>query len=75
MTDTAKIRILIVDDEPLVRKKIRGVLPLDMDVEVVGECGNGQAALAAVAVKRPDIIFSMCKCRSSTVCQSPACQG
>lgn len=57
MSDTAKIRILIVDDEPLVRKKIRGVLRLDVDVEVVGECGNGQEALAAVAEKRPDIIF------------------
>lgn len=54
---TEKIRILIVDDEPLVRKKIHGVLRLDPEVEVVGECSNGHEALAAVEAKAPDLIF------------------
>lgn len=57
MSQTAKIRILIVDDEPLVRKKIHAALRLDSEVEVVGECGNGHEALAAVEANALDLIF------------------
>lgn len=57
MSLTTKIRILIVDDEPLVRKKIHGVLRPDPEVEVVGEYGNGHEALAAIENKTPDLIF------------------
>ena len=57
MSQTAKIRVLIVDDEPLVRKKIHGVLRLDAEVEVVGECGNGHEALARCEANAPDLIF------------------
>ena len=37
----AKIRVLIVDDEPLARKFIRRMLKHDQEIEIVGECGNG----------------------------------
>jgi two-component system, LytTR family, response regulator len=57
MSNTTKLRVLIVDDEPLVRKKIRGVLRLDPEVEISGECGNGSEALAAIAAQTPDLIF------------------
>ena len=39
------IRVLIADDEPLVRQGLRMVLELDGDVEVVGEAEDGAAAL------------------------------
>src|SRR5690349_14594481 len=35
------IRALIVDDEPLARRRIRGFLRAEPDVEIVGECRNG----------------------------------
>jgi len=39
------IRVLVVDDEPLARSKIRTFLEPHRDFEVVGECGDGHDAL------------------------------
>jgi two-component system LytT family response regulator len=52
-----KIRTLIVDDEELARVRIRELLAREDDVEVVGECGDGEEALAAVAALAPDLVF------------------
>ena len=52
-----KIRILIVDDEPLARERIRDLLSRDGDVEVVGECRNGREAVSSVKKLAPDILF------------------
>jgi two-component system, LytTR family, response regulator len=50
-------RVLIVDDEPLARDVIRGLLdPLD-DVTIVGECGNGRDAVTALQTFQPHVIF------------------
>jgi two-component system LytT family response regulator len=65
--ETPKLRILIVDDEPLARARVRsfaGDLP---DVEVAGECGNGIEALAMIRSDRPDIAF--------VDVQMPGCTG
>ena len=43
MTTSAKtIRVLLVDDEPLAREMIREMLEGDTEVEIVGECVNGE---------------------------------
>jgi two-component system, LytTR family, response regulator len=52
-----KIRALIVDDEPLARERVRSLLRDEEDVEIVGECGDGPAAVAAVKNHAPDILF------------------
>jgi two-component system LytT family response regulator len=52
-----KITVLIVDDEPLARKFIRRMLENDRSIEIVGECGNGKEAVAAVLEKKPDLVF------------------
>jgi len=52
-----KIRTLIVDDEPLAREKIRTLLAGDPEIELVGECGDGTAAAAAMVKKDPDLVF------------------
>ena len=51
------IRALIVDDEPIARRGIRRHLTSEPDVEVVGECGDGAAAVAAIADLRPDLVL------------------
>jgi two-component system LytT family response regulator len=52
-----QIRVLIVDDESLARDMIREMLEEDRDVEIVGECLNGEEAVAAIEACAPDLLF------------------
>lgn len=52
-----KIRTLIVDDEQLARERLRGFLSVEMDLEIVGECADGQAAVEAIERDEPDLLF------------------
>jgi two-component system LytT family response regulator len=51
------MRVLIVDDEPLARGKLKSLLAREPDVEVVGEAGDGRGALDAIASLNPDLVF------------------
>ncbi len=51
------IRVLIVDDHPMVRHGLRSVLSAYADIHVVGEAENGSAALKAVETLAPDVIL------------------
>jgi DNA-binding NarL/FixJ family response regulator len=51
------IRVLIVDDHPIVRDGLRGILAGDPAFEVVGEASDGREALAVVGTLRPDVIL------------------
>jgi DNA-binding NarL/FixJ family response regulator len=51
------IRVLIVDDHPVVRDGIRGMLAGDSEIEVVGEASDGAEARAVVGTLRPDVIL------------------
>ena len=53
----APLRVLIADDEPLVREALRGALVSDPRADVVGECGDGLAALEACDELHPDVLF------------------
>src|SRR4051794_16492535 len=57
MPEIQKIRVLIVDDEPLARKKIQNLLKSDSEVEVVGQCSNGIEAVDSVKLLKPDLVF------------------
>jgi two-component system LytT family response regulator len=50
-------RVLVVDDEPLARTNVITLLKEDREIEVVGECGSGNAAVGAVRRLKPDILF------------------
>ena len=50
------VRVLLADDEPLVRAGIGMLLAADLDIEVVGEVGDGQAAVEGVRSSRPDVV-------------------
>jgi DNA-binding NarL/FixJ family response regulator len=52
-----KIRLLIVDDHPVVRDGLRGMLERQPDFEVVGEAGDGKEAVDSAERLRPDIVL------------------
>lgn len=51
------IRVLIVDDEPVARGGLRGLLASDPEIEIVGECGDGRGAVEAILARRPDLVL------------------
>jgi two-component system, LytTR family, response regulator len=53
----ARIRALIVDDEPLARSNLRVLLGQDTDIESVRECGSGTEAVSQIRAERPDLVF------------------
>lgn len=54
MTD---LRCVVVDDEPLARDLLRGMLEAYSDIEVVAECADGRTALRAIRKLDPDLVF------------------
>src|SRR5689334_21229541 len=52
-----KIRALIVDDEPLARRRIKSLLAHDSSVEVIGECSDGYKAVNSISELTPDLVF------------------
>ena len=57
MTTSRPIRLLIVDDHPIVRDGLRGVFSGDAEFEVVGEAGDGAEALARAANADVDVVL------------------
>ena len=51
------IRVLIVDDHPVVRQGLRVLLEVQDGIEVTGEAGDGPTALALAAEQQPDVIL------------------
>lgn len=51
------MRVIIVDDEPLARDRLRSLLSKEPDVQIVAECGDGREAVAAVQREKPDALF------------------
>jgi len=54
---TVKLRALIVDDMPLSRSRVRRYLTEEPDVEIVGECGDGETALREIERLNPDVLL------------------
>ena len=57
MTSTDKIKVLIVDDHQVVRQGLRTFLELHDDIAVVGEAGDGSAALEMIRRLEPDVVL------------------
>jgi DNA-binding NarL/FixJ family response regulator len=53
----APISVLIVDDHPVVRRGLRVLLEVQDGIEVAGEAGDGDTALALAAARTPDVIL------------------
>ena len=56
MTDVP-IRVLIVDDQPLIRSALRALLEDSHDIQVVGDAADGAEACRLVAASRPDVVL------------------
>lgn len=54
---TAPIRVLLADDEPLVRRGLRALLDAEPDISVVGEASDGAEAVSEVRRTHPDVIL------------------
>jgi two-component system LytT family response regulator len=52
-----KIRTLVVDDEPLARERLTGLLSAEPDIEIVGQCRDGEEAARAIVAQTPDLAF------------------
>jgi two-component system, NarL family, response regulator LiaR len=57
MGKSRRTRVLIVDDHAVVRQGLRTFLEMQPDLEIVGEAGDGSAAVAASAAKKPDVVL------------------
>ncbi|HLM62578.1 MAG TPA: LytTR family DNA-binding domain-containing protein [Pyrinomonadaceae bacterium] len=52
-----KIRVLIVDDEPLALRALRAMLSADAEVEIIAECDDGRQAITIIRDRSPNIVF------------------
>ncbi len=52
-----KIKLIIIDDEPVARNIIKKFLAGENDFEIIGECGNGEDAVSMIIELKPDLIF------------------
>jgi two-component system LytT family response regulator len=51
------IRVLLSDDEPLARERLRSMLEKEPDLEIVAECADGKSAITTIKREKPDLVF------------------
>lgn len=52
-----KIRVLVVDDEALARERACQLLKADPEIEIIGQCGDGQTAVEKIQKDKPDLVL------------------
>jgi DNA-binding NarL/FixJ family response regulator len=55
--NVSRIRVVVVDDQRLVRTGFTAILSTEDDIEVIGEASNGEEAIALVDALRPDVVL------------------
>ncbi|MEO8199648.1 MAG: LytTR family DNA-binding domain-containing protein [Gemmatimonadota bacterium] len=54
---TLRLRVLVVDDEPLARSGVAALARRDEEIDIIGECGNGLSAVDAIRRLAPDLVL------------------
>lgn len=57
LPNAVRTRVVVADDEPLARRRIRALLAQHSDFEIVAECANGPETVNVVATLRPDVVL------------------
>lgn len=57
MTEPRRLRTLIIDDEALARERLRGMLAVFPNVNIIGESDSGSTAVKSIVDERPDLVF------------------
>lgn len=52
-----KIRAMVVDDEAMARERVVSLLRQEQDIELIGECSDGEQAVSAINSQQPDLVF------------------
>jgi two-component system response regulator DesR len=69
------IRVLIAEDQAMVRGALASLLGLEEDIEVVAEVERGDRVTRAARSTRPDVALIDSRCRASTGYRSPRSSG
>src|SRR5579871_2360529 len=56
-TSSSKVSVLIVDDHPLFRDGLQKALDLEDDIEVIGQCADGEQAVVTASSLQPDVVL------------------
>jgi two-component system LytT family response regulator len=78
MATQSKLRVAIVDDESHARSRLRQLLKVQPDLEIVAECSNGQQAVETISSQAPDVVFldiQMPRLNGLQVCETLAASG
>lgn len=57
LTESARIRVLVVDDQPLIRRGLALLLAAEPDIEVIGQAADGEEAIACARADTPDVVL------------------
>ena len=57
MRNAETIDVVIVDDEPLARDRLRRLLETELDIRIAAICANGEEAVEAIVARRPSLVF------------------
>ena len=71
MAAAGMIRVLLADDQALIRMGFRMVLDAEADIEVVGEAADGAAAITQAKALNPDVVLMISVCRGLTGLRLP----
>jgi two-component system LytT family response regulator len=56
-SEPGRVRTLVVDDEPIARRRLRTLLADEPDIELIGEAANGTEAVRVIANEKPDLVL------------------